>query len=114
VIEGAEAVDVGALPTLLTATPKPVIVDVSIGAAALPGSIMVPHPDDAAAGLDNHVAHIPPGSTILVVGNGFYGWNAQKAARRLVASHIGPVKWLVGGEEALAASGTPTIDERPR
>jgi TolB-like protein/cytochrome c-type biogenesis protein CcmH/NrfG len=114
VIQGAEAVDVGTLPILLAATPKPVIVDVSIGAAALPGSIMVPHPDDAAAGLDDHVAHIPPGSTILVVGNGFYGWNAQKAAKRLVASRIGPVKWLVGGEEALAASGTPTTDERPR
>ena len=113
-IDGADAIDVGALPKLLSAAPKPVIVDVSIGAAALPGSIMVPHADYAVGGLADQMAHIPPGSTILVVGNGFYGWNGQKAARRLVAARIGPVKWLVGGEEALVAAGIPTIDERPR
>ncbi len=112
-IQGADSIDVGTLTKLLSATPKPVIVDVSIGAAALPGSILVPHADYKIGGLDEVLSHIPPGSTVLVVGNGYYGWNGHKAASRLVAARIGPVKWLTGGEEALAASGIPTIDERP-
>jgi TolB-like protein/tetratricopeptide (TPR) repeat protein len=111
-VPGVESIDVGRLPEVLKAAQKPVIIDVGTGAAALPGSILVPHPDDKTGGLEDHLSHLPPGSTLLVVGNGFYGWSGHEAARKAAAAHIGPVMWLIGGEEALAASGLPTTDER--
>ena len=111
-VPGAESIDVPALANLLRASPPPAIIDVGSGAAVLAGSIWVKHPDDAVGGLGDAVSHLPKGRTVVVIGNGFYGWSGYEAAKRVVAARVGPVKSLIGGEEALAASGYPTQDWR--
>jgi TolB-like protein/DNA-binding winged helix-turn-helix (wHTH) protein len=111
-IAGAESIDVQALKKLLGTSPTPAIIDVGSGAAALPGSIWVPHPGDTVGGLDEAFSRLTKGTTMVIIGNGFYGWSGYQAALRAVAAKLGPVKYLIGGEEALAASGYPTQDRR--
>jgi TolB-like protein/DNA-binding winged helix-turn-helix (wHTH) protein/Flp pilus assembly protein TadD/rhodanese-related sulfurtransferase len=111
-VAGARSIDVAMVSKLLAADRKPVIIDVGIGAAAIAGSILVPHPDDKTDGLGDQLSRIPKGSTLIVVGNGFYGWSGYEAATVAVAAGIGPVFWLIGGEEALAAAGYPVQDDR--
>ena len=112
IVDGALAIDVATLGQMMSTANKPVVIDVGNGAAAIPGSILVPHPDEKTGGLDEQLSHIPHGTTLVVIGNGFYGWSGHDAAIRAVAARIGPVKWLIGGEEALAAAGYPTQDAR--
>ncbi len=111
-IGGAQAIEVGALSDALKARPKPVVLDFGTGAATLAEAIWIPFPDDAHGGLSDHLAQIAPSQPIIVVGSGFYGTNAFAAARTIIASGHGQVRWLMGGEEALAASGYPTVDRR--
>jgi TolB-like protein/DNA-binding winged helix-turn-helix (wHTH) protein len=87
-VAGADAIDVPTLTRLLAAANKPAIIDVSIGAAAIPGSILVPHPDYRKGGLSDHMSAIPKGTTVVVVGNGFYGWGGHDATVEVVAAHI--------------------------
>jgi hypothetical protein len=89
-----------------------VLLDFGSGAATLENAIWIPFPDDAHGGLSDHLAQIPPSQPIIVVGSGFYGTNAQTAVPTIIASGHGPVRLLSGGEEALAASGYPTVDRR--
>jgi TolB-like protein/DNA-binding winged helix-turn-helix (wHTH) protein/Tfp pilus assembly protein PilF len=111
-IEGAEAIGVGELAGALAASPKPVVLDFGTGAATLADAVWIPFPDDAHRGLSDHLAQIAPSQPIIVVGSGFYGTNAFAAARTIIASGHAHVRWLIGGEEALAASGYPTVDRR--
>jgi hypothetical protein len=72
----------------------------------------MPDPDSSTDGLDLWLARQSKGIPIIIVGSGFYGTIAASIAQRVVQSGHGPVKWLVGGEEELAAAGFPTIDRR--
>ena len=91
---------------------KAVVLDAGIGAAVLPGAIWVPHFDSRGHGLDREIMGPQNGRMIVVVGDGFYGWSGYEAASRLRELGLGPLKCLVGGEEALAQSGIPTEDRR--
>jgi TolB-like protein/DNA-binding winged helix-turn-helix (wHTH) protein/cytochrome c-type biogenesis protein CcmH/NrfG len=111
-IAGARAIEIGELSDALKERPRPVLLDFGSGAATLENAIWIPFPDDAHGGLSDHLAQIPPSQPIIVVGSGFYGTNAQTAVPTIIASGHGPVRLLSGGEEALAASGYPTVDRR--
>jgi TolB-like protein/DNA-binding winged helix-turn-helix (wHTH) protein/Tfp pilus assembly protein PilF len=111
-IEGAVAVNVADLEATLARSPKPAVFDVGSGAATMKEAVWIPNPDDAAGGLDDHLAQIDPSQPILLVGDGFYSMSAYSAAQRVRKIGHHPVMWLVGGEEALAAAGFSTIDRR--
>jgi TolB-like protein/DNA-binding winged helix-turn-helix (wHTH) protein len=112
IIAGASALSVPDLAALLKDAPTPLILDVGIGAATIANSVWIPYPDSSTDGLDSWLAHQPPNRTIIVLGNGFYGTDSYSAIVRIIRSGHGPVKWLIGGEEGLAAAGFPTLDRR--
>jgi len=111
-IAGASPLSVAELASALKQTPAPIVLDVWSGAATIEGSYWMPDPDSRTEGLDAWLSRQPRGRTIIIVGAGFYGLSGYSVVRRVVQSGHEPVKWLVGGEEGLAAAGFPTVDRR--
>jgi len=113
-VSGATAIDVAELMKMTAKSPRPVLLDVGIGAATIADAVWIPNPDAAIGGLDDFLNHLSrrPGTPVIVVGTGIYGWSGYRAASLLVHAGVGPVMWLRGGEEALAQSGIPTVNRR--
>jgi TolB-like protein/DNA-binding winged helix-turn-helix (wHTH) protein/tetratricopeptide (TPR) repeat protein len=103
-IAGAEAVDIAQFQTMRGLQPSPIILDVGLGAAMLPGMTFVADPDSARGGIADCLRSRRQDTPIIIVGAGWLGWDAAKATRQAVAAGAAPVYWLRGGEEALAAS----------
>ena len=116
---GARTVTTAALATLLAQNPRPVVLDVGCGAAAIEGAIrqredtfLTP---DAQARLKAGVAAHTGGDLdrpVVAMGSGAYGWGSYNAALALHELGYRHVFWYRGGEEAWAAAGMPSEDDR--
>jgi TolB-like protein/DNA-binding winged helix-turn-helix (wHTH) protein/Tfp pilus assembly protein PilF len=117
VITGARRIDTSELHTMLSADPRPIVIDVGLGAAVIPGAIWV-----WAQGLQGDVDHSLaevntdgrawPSRPIVVMGDGPFGWRSYSTSLHLVAKGFSNVLWYRGGEQSWVAAGFPARDRR--
>ncbi len=108
-IPGSKSINVDELQQLLTKSPAPVILDVGTGSAMLKGSLHILDLTLHSGAIPAAVLQRAKDAPVVVVGAGWLGWSTANAVERLKSEKIGPIFWLRGGEEALAASGNPAV-----
>jgi TolB-like protein/DNA-binding winged helix-turn-helix (wHTH) protein/Flp pilus assembly protein TadD len=113
-IPNALAIDIADLPKFLSSNPPPLIIDVGLGAATLREAVWVSWPHAQSGGLEEVLRQhkVQAGTPVIVVAIGFYGWSSYVATMQVQRFGVRPVFWLRGGEEAIAASGYPSVDRR--
>lgn len=112
ILRGAQSIAIAQLQDALRQSPKPIILDVGIGAATLEGSVWIQDADSGTDGIEAHLAQAGRDRPIIIVGDGYYGRTATSAVTRAVASGHRRVAWLIGGEEGLAEAGYNVVDRR--
>jgi hypothetical protein len=117
-LPGGRVLDTEAVTALLKTHPAPLVLDVSRGTGALPGTTWLDPagtetPNQFVDGAVKQRAAAGGGFQIIVVGDGPFGCEAFQAARHLVAAGFHDVAWYRGGEEAWARAGGPSRDLRP-
>lgn len=116
---GARTVTTAALATLLRRNPRPVVLDVGCGAATIAGAIrqredtfMTPQ---SQARLKTGIEARTGGNLdqpVVAMGSGAYGWGSYNAVLALHELGYRNIFWYRGGEEAWAAAGMPSEDDR--
>jgi TolB-like protein/DNA-binding winged helix-turn-helix (wHTH) protein/rhodanese-related sulfurtransferase/cytochrome c-type biogenesis protein CcmH/NrfG len=116
---GARTVTTAALAALLRQDPQPVVLDVGCGAATIPGAVrqredtfLTP---EAEATLKAAIEARTGGDLdrpVVAMGSGPYGWGSYNAALALHELGYRHILWYRGGEEAWAAAGMPSRDDR--
>lgn len=118
-VPGARTVTTSALSALLKTDPALVVLDVGCGGAVIPGAVWLHKSSfltaEAQARLKTAVEARTHGildQTIVAAGSGPYGWGSYNAALQLITLGYRSILWYRGGEEAWAAAGMPSQDDR--
>ncbi len=118
-VPGARRITTGELAGLLAQPAKLVVLDFGRGAAVPRDATWLGAWAAGGAALDEHIlAAADPGGrfgrdrTIVVMGDGPFGWTSYNEALHLVAMSFRHVLWYRGGEEAWTATGHPAVDQR--
>ena len=116
---GARTITTAGLGALLRQNPQPTVVDVGCGAATIQGAVRQ-HDDtfltpEAEAKLKAGIEARTGGDLdrpVVAMGSGPYGWASYNAALALHELGYRHILWYRGGEEAWAAAGMPSQDDR--
>ena len=116
-LDGAKGVTTSQMRALLSEQPAPLILDTGRCAAVVPGAICVWQQhrwgDQTEALVKEYSPHDDHGHrSVIVMGDGPFGWRGFLAARGLVAQGVHSVLWYRGGEEAWMAAGNTADDRR--
>jgi TolB-like protein/DNA-binding winged helix-turn-helix (wHTH) protein/rhodanese-related sulfurtransferase len=116
-IARAKVVTARELHDLIQSVPSTVLIDFGRGAGAIPNAILVWANNlwDDDSSVNARIAQATKSDldrTVVVMGNGPFGWSSYNAALDLVAKGFKNVLWFRGGEEAWVAAGYPAEDRR--
>jgi TolB-like protein/DNA-binding winged helix-turn-helix (wHTH) protein/Flp pilus assembly protein TadD len=114
-IPGGIRIETDTLRMLLASPSPPLLIDISAGASAIPGSAWLPldaTADDCRTLLRRVGAASDNDRPIIVAGTGPFGWQSYDLALSLIGLGYRHVFWFRGGEAAWAASGHATRDYR--
>ncbi len=99
---------------LLASQPPPLVIDISRGAAVIPGAVWSDpaNPDSVSAFVDRVVSGSPATQPVILMSSGWTGCDAYNAALQVQQKYRRSVVWYRGGEEAWAQAGLSSTDRR--
>jgi len=118
-VPGARTIATPALAQRLSTDPKPIVLDVGCGAAVISGASRVRDDTFLTSEMRTRLKTELEARTsgdfsrpIVVMGSGPYGWSSYNAALAVAQLGYRDILWYRGGEEAWAAAGMPSEDDR--
>jgi hypothetical protein len=117
IVPGARRIATNELHARLSADVRPIVIDVGLGAAVIPGAVWV-WTKGLQGDVDHSLAEATAGrqtllsGAIVVMGDGPFGWRSYNAAIHLVGKGFSNVLWYRGGEQSWVAAGFPASDRR--